>query len=64
MNKSEIKVYPYRWIILAVYFFISVIIQIQWLTFASISSAAQEFYQIFALRIDFLSMIYTKRMLK
>jgi MFS family permease len=58
MNKTEIKVYPYRWIILILYFFISVIIQIQWLTFASVSSAAQEFYQTSALRIDFLSMIY------
>ncbi len=58
MNKSEIKIYPYRWVILAVYFFISAIIQIQWLTFASVSSAAQEFYHTSALRIDFLSIIY------
>lgn len=58
MTKSEIKVYPYRWVILAIYSFICVIIQIQWLTFASVSSAAQEFYQASALRIDFLSMIY------
>jgi MFS family permease len=58
MNKTEIKIYPYRWVILAVYFFISAIIQIQWLTFASVSSAAQEFYQTSALRIDFLSIIY------
>jgi len=58
MNQSEIKVYPYRWIILAIYSLISVIIQIQWLTFASVSSAAQEFYNTSALRIDFLSMIY------
>lgn len=58
MSKTKIKVYPYRWVILAIYFAISVIIQIQWLTFASVSSAAQEFYHTSALRIDFLSMIY------
>ena len=58
MNKSEIKVYPYRWVILAVYFIIAAVIQIQWLTFASVSSAAQEFYQTSSLRIDFLSIIY------
>lgn len=58
MAKTEIKVYPYRWIILAIYSFISIIIQIQWLTFASVSSAAQGFYHATALRIDFLSMIY------
>jgi len=58
MIKPEIRVYPYRWAVLAIYSLISVIIQIQWLTFASVSSAAQEFYQTSALRIDFLSMIY------
>lgn len=58
MNKSKIRVYPYRWIILLIYFLITVIIEIQWLTFASISTLAQEFYQTTALRIDFLSMIY------
>jgi len=58
MNKTEIKVYSYRWVILSIYFLITVIIEIQWLTFASISGVAQEFYQTTALRIDFLSMIY------
>ncbi|MDX1284373.1 MAG: MFS transporter, partial [Draconibacterium sp.] len=55
---SEIKVYPYRWVILAIYILITVVIEIQWLTFASISTVAQEFYGASALRIDFLSMIY------
>ncbi|MBN2773946.1 MAG: MFS transporter [Prolixibacteraceae bacterium] len=58
MNKYGIKTYPYRWIVLAVYFLITVIIEIHWLTFASLSTAAQEFYQTTSLRIDFLSMIY------
>ena len=58
MNQSAIKIYPYRWVILAVYFLITIIIEIQWLNFASVSVAAQEFYQTSALRIDFLSMIY------
>ncbi len=58
MSKSGIKIYPYRWVILAIYFIISAVIQMQWLTFASVSGAAQEFYQTTALRIDFLSIIY------
>jgi len=58
MSKIEIKIYPYRWVILSFYILITVIIEIQWLSFASISTAAQEFYQTTALRIDFLSMIY------
>ena len=58
MNNQTIKIYPYRWVILALYFLITVIIEIHWLTFASISSAAQTFYGATALKIDFLSMIY------
>jgi MFS family permease len=58
MSNSEVKIYPYRWVILSLYFLITVIIEIQWLTFASVSTAAQEFYKTTALRIDFLSMIY------
>lgn len=58
MNKPEIKVYPYRWVILSLYFLITVIIEIQWLIFASVSTEAQEFYKTTALSIDFLSIIY------
>lgn len=58
MNNAEIKVYPYRWVILTIYFLITVIIEIQWLTFASISGVAQDFYKTTALRIDSLAMIY------
>lgn len=58
MIKPTIKVYAFRWIILSLYIIITIIIEIQWLTFASISTIAQEYYQASALRIDFLSMIY------
>lgn len=58
MDKTTIKIYPYRWVVLSLYVLITIIIEIQWLTFASISSVAQEFYQTTTLRIDFLSMIY------
>jgi MFS family permease len=58
MNNPGIKIYPYRWVILTVYFIISVVIQIQWLNFASISTEAQAYYHTTPLHIDFLSMIY------
>lgn len=58
MGNNEIKIYSYRWIILALYFLITMIIEIQWLTFASIATAAQDFYNATPLQIDFLSMIY------
>ncbi len=58
MGSSGIKIYPYRWVILTIFSLITVAIEIQWLTFASVSSASQEFYHTSALRIDLLSMIY------
>jgi len=58
MKNTEIKIYPYRWVIMALYVLITVVIEIQWLTFASISGVAQQFYQTTALRIDLLAMIY------
>lgn len=58
MEGNGIKIYGYRWVILALYFIITMIIEIQWLTFASIATAAQEFYNATPLQVDFLSMIY------
>ncbi len=62
MNK-EVKVYPYRWIILIVFMLISLVIEIQWLTHAPIARAAQVYYEgqfnpqsIF--NIDFLAMSF------
>lgn len=58
MRESDIKVYGYRWVVLAVYGLITLVNQIQWLTFAPISSAARTYYGVSQLRIDFLSMVY------
>ena len=58
MEQSEIKVYSYRWVILAVYFLINVLMQIQWITFAPITSEAVIFYNVSPLQIDLLSLIF------
>lgn len=63
-NQMEtVKIYRYRWVVLAVFFLITMAVEIQWLTFAPIARAAQFYYgsqlkagSIFS--IDFLSMIY------
>ncbi|MDD4644998.1 MAG: MFS transporter [Bacteroidales bacterium] len=61
-NKSY-PVYSYRWVILAVYMLLSIVIQIQWLTHASVARPAEVFYQgqfnpdgLF--NIDFLALLY------
>ncbi len=58
MQKKQIRVYGYRWVVLFVFALISATIQIQWLTFAPIAREARQFYGVSALAIDFLSLIF------
>ena len=61
--KEDFKVYPYRWVVLAAFMLVTVLIEVQWLTHAPVARAAEVFYagqydpdSIF--NIDFLSMAY------
>ncbi|EPG72918.1 transporter, major facilitator family protein [Leptospira fainei serovar Hurstbridge str. BUT 6] len=58
MDDNQVKVYGYRWVVLALYSLITAIIQIQWLTFASIARDAKQFYGVTSFEIDLLSMIF------
>ncbi len=58
MEKKNTGVYGYRWVVLLVFALISAVIQIQWLTFAPIAREARLFYDVSALAIDFLSLIF------
>lgn len=58
MQNTNINYHPYRWILLSFYFLLTVVIEIQWLNFASIANEAKIYYQVSNLGIDFLSMIY------
>jgi MFS family permease len=56
-------VYKYRWVVLAAYMFLAIVIQVQWLTHAPIARAAEVFYagqfnpdSLF--NIDFIAMSY------
>ncbi len=55
---DTIKVYGYRWIILLVFAVLNILIQIQWVTFAPITTRAAEFYGVSALDIGMLSMLF------
>ncbi|MDT8718768.1 MFS transporter [Clostridium sp. 19966] len=58
MKDNEIKIYKYRWVLLAIFSLINAVIQMQWLTFASIASIAQAAYKVSSFQIDSLSMIF------
>jgi MFS family permease len=62
-QKMVNPVFGYRWVVLAVYMFLTVVIQIQWLAHAAVARPAQVFYQgqfnpdgLF--NIDFLALLY------
>jgi len=58
MTDKNFKVYPYRWIILAVFMLINISIQIMWICFAPITGPAAIFYGVSDLRIGLLAMIF------
>jgi MFS family permease len=52
------KVYPYRWMILAVFMLINLTIQIEWICFAPITGPAATFYGVSDLQIGFFAMSF------
>ncbi len=56
--EEKYKVYGYRWVILGVFFLVTVAIEIQWLTFAPIAREARAAYGVSALQVDLLALIF------
>lgn len=59
MNRDQsYKVYPMRWLVLAVFMFINLTIQILWISYAPITGIAAKFYEVTDLQIGFLAMTF------
>ena len=58
MKEDNFKIYGYRWVMLGVFMFIVAVNQLLWITFASITSEAVQFYGVSDLSIGLLSMIF------
>jgi MFS family permease len=58
MGGNPTQASAYRWVVLFVFSIINAVMQIQWLTFAPIAREARIVYDVTALQIDFLSMIF------
>ncbi len=52
------KIYPYRWVVLAVFMLVNIAIQILWISFGSITLPAANYYGVSDLQIGLLSMIF------
>jgi len=57
-EKTTYKLYPYRWVVLAVFMLVNLTIQILWIAYAPITILASEFYGVSDSRIGMLSMVF------
>ena len=55
---DQYKLYPYRWVVLAVFMFINLTIQTLWIAYAPITGPAAQFYGVTDLQIGWLSMAF------
>ena len=58
MAENKFRVYGYRWVVLAVFMFINLTIQMLWIAYAPITGPAASFYHVSDLQIGFLSMAF------
>jgi MFS family permease len=58
MAEKTFKLYPYRWVVLAVFMFINLTIQMLWITYAPITGPAAKFYGVTDLKIGLLAMTF------
>lgn len=57
-TQAEFKVYPYRWVVLAVFMAVVLVNQLAWITFAPITGVAAQYYGVSDLSIGLLSMSF------
>jgi MFS family permease len=55
---TQYKVFPYRWVVLAVFMLVNITIQILWISYAPITGPAAKFYGVTDLQIGLLSMSF------
>jgi MFS family permease len=55
---NKYRVYAYRWVVLAVFMFVNLTIQILWIAYAPITGPAARFYGVSDLQIGFLAMSF------
>src|SRR5512143_3621832 len=58
MMANNYKLYSYRWVVLAVFMFINLTIQMLWITYAPITGPAAEYYGVTDLQVGLLAMSF------
>ncbi len=55
---EKYKLYKYRWVVLAVFMFINLTMQMLWISYAPITGVAAQYYDVTDLKIGLLSMVF------
>ncbi len=55
---EKYKLYKYRWVVLAVFMFINLTMQMLWISYAPITGVAAQYYGVTDLKIGLLSMVF------
>lgn len=58
MAEHEYRLYPYRWVVLAVFMLINLTIQVLWIAYAPITGPSAEYYGVTDLQIGMFSMVF------
>jgi len=58
MENEKIRLYAYRWVVLVVFMFVNLMMQLLWISYAPITGLAAQFYQVDDLKIGMLAMTF------
>jgi MFS family permease len=58
MPEPEVKIYPYRWIVLGAFLLINVMMQVLWICYAPVATLAADGYQVNRESIDMLANLF------
>ena len=58
MAESEVKIYPYRWVVLAAFMLVNVMVQVLWICYAPIASIAAAAYGVKKDDVDLLANLF------
>ena len=58
MKNQEYRLYPYRWVALAVFMFVNLMVQLLWISYSPVTGEAAQFYHVSDLQIGFLAMTF------
>jgi MFS family permease len=58
MKNTEYRLYPYRWVALAVFMFVNLMVQLLWISYSPVTGEAATYYHVTDLQIGFLAMTF------